>query len=440
MSSRIPVGGGWLAAPQNTLQLIRNPLALMRELRARHGQTFRMRLLDGDSVVTGDPWFIGEVFGATESFDAPNDIVEPLVGSGSIVLANGSRHKRKRKLMAPPLHGQRMKAYGEIIVAATERSLAPLRPGEVIDILSITQQISLEIILRAVFGVTDPRRVEQLRGTIGDAIDGLPAWLFFASALQRPFGGFGPWARYQRRVAALRESLFAEISTARAAGAEPREDILALLLAARDEQGEAMDDTELFDELRTLVIAGHETTATTLAWAVWELHRNPGVLRSLHEALVHDGAAPGIEQLAALPYLRATCDEALRMHPIVPLFRRRPTADVEVAGHAIPGGTVISPCVLLTHYDEAIFEAPDAFRPERFVDRKYSTSEFMPFGGGNRRCLGAAFAQYELQLALGTLIANHRFSLASEAPLKLVMNGITTRPDRGVWLRYEGRA
>ncbi len=432
--------GGWLSAPLQTSRLIRDPLAMMRGLAARHGATFRLTLLDGPSVVTGDPAFIGEIYaGDPGLFDAPNEIVAPLVGEGSIVLANGARHKRKRKMMAPPFHGARMRAYGRTIAEATLRGLDGLVAGDAVDVMAITQQLSLEVILRAAFGVTEASRVAALRRAITSAVAGFPAWLMFLPPLQRPFGGVGPWARYQESVAALERLLLEEIARARAAPEGSREDVLTLLLSARDEDGQPMPDDELVDELRTLVIAGHETTATTLAWALWELHRHPAVLARLVDALAALGDAPAPEAFAQAPLLAATCDEALRMHPIVPIFRRRVTRDAHVAGHDLRAGTLLSPAVLITHYDAAIFAEPDTFRPERFLERKYGTSEFMPFGGGNRRCVGAAFANYELQIALGTWLTRHRFVAASRAPLRLVMNGVTTRPNGPVMLRYEGR-
>ena len=439
--SAIADAGGWRAAPLRTAELIRDPVAMMRGLAARHGPTFRLTLLDGPSVVTGDPAFVREIYAADGgSLDAPNEIVAPLVGDGSIVLANGARHRRKRKMMAPPFHGARMRTYGSIIADATRRALDGLTVGDAVDVLAITQKLSLDVILRAAFGVCEGPRVAALHGAIARAVAGFPTWLMFAPALHRPFGGVGPWARYQRAVADLGALLRDEIARARSAPEGSRDDVLSLLLAARDEDGAPMRDDELVDELRTLVIAGHETTATTLAWTLWELHRAPDALARLTDALgaLGDDAAP--EAFARVPLLAATCDEALRMHPIVPFFRRRVTRDTELAGHRLPAGTLLSPSVALAHYDPAVFEAPDTFRPERFLGRKYGPSEFMPFGGGARRCVGAAFATFELQVALGTWLTRHRFEAVPGAPLRLVMNGVTTRPSGRVRLRYRGPA
>lgn len=431
------VGGGIAGAAVSTWRLVTDPATLMRSTAARLGPTFHMPLLNGPSVVTGDPSLIGAIFGDAELFDAPNEIVAPLVGDGSIVLAEGARHKRKRKLLAPPFHGERMRAYGRIVAEASARHAEALEPGADFEALDVTQRISLEVIIRAVFGVRDAARVEAFRATILRNVDGFPAWLMFLPPLHRDFGGVGPWARYRETVQALATLLREEIARGRAEADEGREDVLALLLSARDEAGEPMPDEEIVDELRTLVIAGHETTATTLGWALWQLHRNPDVLARLREELATVGPAP--EALAKCRFLAAVCDETLRLHPIVPVFRRRLLRDAELAGHAFPAGTVFHPSPLLTHFDPALYADPDAFRPERFLERRYGPTEFLPFGGGNRRCVGAAFASFELQIALGTLIGGHRFALRSDAPIRLAMKGVTTRPVGGIPLRYVGR-
>jgi cytochrome P450 family 110 len=437
--AKIPETGGNLAAPLHTARLIRDPIGMLRDLAARHGPTFRMSLLDGPSIVTGDPAFVREIFASDGSvLDAPNEIVGPLVGEGSVVLANGARHKRKRKMMAPPFHGARMRTYGAIIADATRRALDGLPVGEPIDVMAVTQRLSLDVILRAAFGVTEASRVTALHDAIRRAVAGFPTWLMFTPMAQHRFGGVGPWARYQRDVDALRGLVREEIARARSAPEGSRDDVLSLLLSARDEDGAPMTDDELIDELRTLVIAGHETTATTLAWTLWELYRSPDALDALVTALDALGDAPAPEAFAQVPRLAATCDEALRMHPIVPFYRRRVTRDARIGGHDLAAGTLLSPAVALTHYNPAVFAEPDTFRPERFLDRKYAPSEFMPFGGGNRRCVGAAFATYELQIALGTWLTRHRFEAVPGAPLRLVMNGVTARPSGRVMLRYGG--
>lgn len=436
----IPNAGGWLSAPLHTTGLIRSPQELLHRLSSRHGPTFWLTLLDGPSVISSDPAFVSDVFAGDGTIcDAPNDIVTPLVGDASIVLAGGERHRRKRKMLAPPFHGARMRAYGQTIRDATERGLENFVAGRVFDVLAMTQRLSLEVILRAAFGVTDAVRVELLRDAITQVVSGFPAWLMFIRPLQRPTWGIGPWDRHVRAVARLRALLLEEIAEARRAPAGTREDVLALLLSARDEEGNPMPDDEIVDELRTLIIAGHETTAMTLAWALRQLHRNPDLLLRLRNELSTMQNDEPSTSWSQLPLLAATCDETLRMYPNVLLLRRRLLQDAQMGGHDLPAGTILSPSVLMTHHDSQLYPEPHLFRPERFMGRKYSPSEYMPFGGGNRRCLGAAFATFELQVALGVLISEFAFERVDDTPLHIVMHGVTTRASGPVRLRFLGR-
>lgn len=427
--------GGKAGAAWMTWCLANDPLALMQELAARYGRTFRMSLVNGPGVATGDPALIAEVFGGeSDLVQAPNEIVTPLLGERSIVLATGARHKRKRQLMMPPFHGCRMRAYAKIITDATVRHAGSLVEGSEVAILDMTQRISLEVIVRAVFGVQDAARVERFRDVITSNVAAFPAWRMFLPVLHRTF--FAPWARYQKSVHALAALLREEIVRGRATRDADRQDILSLLLGARDENDEPMSDDEIVDELRTLVIAGHETTATTLGWALWRLHRHPEVLEKLRGEIANCGQEP--EALSKLPFLSAVCDETLRLHPIVPFMRRRLTRDAALRGHDYPAGTVFHPVIFTTHFDPLIFPDPWSFRPERFLNKKYSPYEFFPFGGGDRRCIGAAFANYELQIALGTLLSMHRFRLESDAAIRPFLNGVTLRPAGGITLRHEG--
>jgi cytochrome P450 len=348
-----------------------------------------------------------------------------------VVLARAARHRRKRKLLAPPLHGARMRAYGEVIVEAARGAFAGVAPGTAVEVIRHTQRLSLDVIVRAIFGARDPARVARFHAVVDEVIARLPAWLMFSPWLQRPMFGVGPWDRYQRAAGRLCDLLREEIAAARLAP-EGRDDVMSLLLAARDEDGQALPDDELVDELRTLVIAGHETTATTLAWSLWRLHRTPDALRRLRAEL--DAAGPDPAALAALPYLSAVCDETLRLHPIVPIMARRLARDWTLAGHTLRAGTMICPAVMLTHLDRALYPDPHTFRPERFLDRRYGPGEFYPYGGGARRCLGAAMAAWELRVALGTLLRNHHFEPDRGPALTTVMHGITTRPSRPIVL------
>jgi len=296
------------------------------------------------------------------------------------------------------------------------------------------------VIVHAVFGMDDPARIAAFHRSVSDVIAGFPAWLMFSPWLHRDLGGRGPWERYQRAVRAFLDALRAEVARASRGDASARDDVLALLLAARDEDGAPLPEDELLDELRTLVIAGHETTATTLGWALWQLHRHPAALARLRDELSPHGPAPEPAALLSLPYLDAVCDETMRLHPIVPIMARRTAREWSLGGSHVPAGTMVCPAVMLTHFDPTIYAEPHAFRPERFIERRPGPAEFYPFGGGSRRCLGAALAQHELKIALGTVLAGNRFALLDRSPIATVMSGVTTRPARPIRLTWLGPA
>ncbi|MFO0649761.1 MAG: cytochrome P450 [Polyangiales bacterium] len=415
----------------HTFGLMRDATRMFRRLASRYGDPFMLPTLDETYVVTGDPTHVAAIFAADpDVMDPPSGVVEPLLGTETVVLARGARHRRKRRVLAPPLHGPRMKAWAGVIATAARGAFADVRAGETVALLARTQRLSLDVIVRAIFGMRDPARIDRFHAAVGAVIAGLPAWLLFAPWLHRSMAGVGPWDRYRRAERALLDLLREEIARARATPDGERDDVLALLLSARDEDGAPLPDGELLDELRTLVIAGHETTATTLAWALWLLHRNPAPLARLRDELAPLGATPDPSALAALPYLDAVCDETLRLAPIVPIMARRLARDWTLAGRVIPRGTMVCPAVMLTHFDPAVYPDPTRFEPARFLERRYTPGEFYPFGGGARRCLGASMAGYELKLALGTVLAAHRFEDAGDGPIGNVMNGITTRPSK----------
>lgn len=421
-----------------TWRLVRDPVGLVGSLARRYGDPYELWLMDGErNVVTGRPDLLKAIFTAPPGHvDSPADIVEPLVGRHSIVVAQGERHKRKRKLMMPPFHGSRMRAYAHIIQEAATRAVAGLTPGQELNLLERTQRLSLEVIVRALFGVTDEARARELRQVVAATVDGLPTWLIFLRPLHHDLLGMGPWARYQRDVSDFIALLRREIVRARRETG--RDDVLAMLVAARDEAGEPMPDAELIDELRTLVIAGHETTSAALATGIRRVIESPPTLARLREELAPLGPLPDPEALSHLPYVGAVCDEILRFHPVAPVLRRRAVKPLRLGDHEVPAGTMLSPALAITHFDPAIYPDPWTFRPERFLERSYSPFEFLPFGGGSRRCVGAAFATFELRIALGTMLAGWSFGRVDSGPIRLVMNGVTSRPVGGVPLRFLG--
>ena len=297
---------------------------------------------------------------------------------------------------------------------------------------------NFDVILRTVFGVDDARELDVYRTVVIEAIESAAPVLFFFPALRREFGGVGPYARLVARQRRFVDLLKGQIERVRPQASE-RADILSMMLEARYEDGEPMSDESLVDELRTLLLAGHETTAITLAWALYLVHRHPAVYHRLREELDGLGESPTPEAIAHLPYLDAVVNESLRLHPVVQEVMRTLTKPFELGAYTLPPGVTIAVNIFLAHRRTELFPEPEEFRPERFLDRTFSPFEYMPFGGGPRRCLGAAFALYEMKLVLATLLGDLELDLASEGPVEPVRRNLTMAPRGGVPLRVVRR-
>jgi cytochrome P450 len=411
---------------------------------ARRGEPFAVRLPGvGTVYVTGHPDGAREIFTADpagyETVQA--NPIEALLGPGSLILLAGERHARERRLLVPPFHGDRMRAYGRIIQDVVGAELARLAPGAAVSAQALMQAVTLQVIVRAVFGVEGDARRAQVHAAVTEMLDAYSPALMLVPGLRRELFGRGPWARFVRAREAFDRLLLGEVAARRVAPGAAGEDILSLLVAVRDEDGRPLADAELLDELRTLLVAGHETTATVLCWALPYLHRQPEELARLRAELDALGPSPAAEALAAAPYLGAVANEALRLHPVVPIVLRRLRAPLTLRGHRLAAGDSVAVAVSLLHAREDVFPEPARFRPERFLERRYSPFEHAPFGGGHRRCLGAAFAAYELRLVLGTLLSRARLHLdaaSARGALRPVLRSITAAPARPIGLVYEG--
>ncbi|WP_437562719.1 cytochrome P450 [Sorangium sp. So ce542] len=424
-----------------TYQFLTRPIELLSRCAATYGDVFNVPMYNGDVVMAGSPASVQDVMTAPPDALVPyaTKSIAPLVGEHSLVMLSGERHRRERKLLTPPFHGDRMRAYAAAMADVAARRFAEAARAPRAVAQDITQAISLDVILRAVFGVEEPSRMSAFARAIVAMTDALTPALTFLPVLQRELGGLGPYARFRRRVEHLDALCREQIERARAA---PGDDILSLLVAARYDDGSSMSDQAIFDELRTLLFAGHETTALALAWALDHAHRHPTVLARLRDELDALGPEPDPERLAALPYLDAVCKEALRLHPIVTEAPRMAAQPFRLGEHTLPPGTGVAPCILLVHHRPELYPEPSRFRPERFLERKYSPFEYLPFGGGNRRCIGAAFAMFEMKIVLGVALSAWEFRLLDERPPRPVRRNLTLGPAGGVplALRARGRA
>jgi cytochrome P450 len=410
--------------------LWKRPLAFLERCRARYGKRFTVRFPAAPRfVILSDPGEIKEVFTAPPDVLHPGEgarVLEPLVGKNSVILLDEAAHMEQRKLVLPAFHGERMERLGGLMAEVAEREVASWPRSEPVALQPKMQRLTLEIILRAVFGLDPGERLDALRGRLGEllAFGDRPISLVppdpdgrVARVLER----VGPFAEFVRLQEQTDELLF-ELIDERRAGDGERDDVLAMLLEARHEDGSPMSPQELRDELMTLLVAGHETTASSLAWAFERLARLPRVLSRLVEEIDGGGDA----------YLVATIQETLRRRPVLPNVEPRLVKrPIEVGGWAYPTGVCLVPNAYLVHHDPGIYADPYEFRPERFLDEAPGTYTWIPFGGGRRRCVGAGFAMLEMQIVLRAVLTARELKPAGGGAELPRRRNITIRPGRG---------
>jgi cytochrome P450 len=410
----------------------RDPLGFLIGLQRRYGDVFSVRFpFFGRLVYVARPDLVKALFTGSPSVfhagEANATVLEPAVGPTSVLTLDDEPHMRQRKLLLPPFHGDRIERYGEMIVEMTRREMESWPVGEPFALRPHTQRITLAVIMRAVFGVHDEARLERFERLIDDFARRVGVVTSFPM-LRRDLGPLSPWNRFLRSRKALDGFIYEEIRLRRAEpGHEERDDVLSLLLEARDEDGEAMSDLELRDELVTVLGAGHETTATGLAWAVERLVRNPAVLAKLRDSI-----AGGEED-----YLAATVKETLRTRPVIVDVARKLTAPATVGGYELPVGTFAMAAIAALHYREDLFPDPYEFRPERFLDGKADNYAWIPFGGGIRRCIGAAFAEYEMRLILREFVERAELRAVDQKPERVRVRNITLAPAKGTMVELQ---
>jgi cytochrome P450 family 110 len=426
------------------MQAILQPVQTLENNFQKYGDCYTARVNGfGPLVVLTHPKAVEALMTAPpELFDSgvTNRAFQPFFGPTSVVLLDGKPHQRQRKLLTPPFHGERLKAYGQAICNITRQVTEQWQPGKTLSIRSATQAISLKVIMRTVFGVYKGERAERLEHHLHKFLGffdlPLNAAFAFIPALQQDWGPWSPWGAMVRQSKAIDNLLYAEIQERRANPDLLGDDILSLMLVAKDEEGQSMTDGELRDELMTLLFAGHETTATAIAWAMYWIHRQPEVGQKLRKELDELDENTDPVTLARLPYLSALCDETLRIYPVgLFTFFRVLKAPWTLMGQDFEAGTQFSPCIYLLHHRPELYPDPDQFRPERFLERQFSLYEYIPFGGGNRRCLGMAFALFEMKLVLATILSQWQLQLTSDRPIHPIRRGFTIAPEKGVPMR-----
>jgi cytochrome P450 family 135 len=395
----------------------------MERCAARYGDIFTLRLAgEPPWVMISHPDAVKEVFTGPPLLHAGegNRILLPMVGANSLLLLDEDAHREQRRLLMPPFRGNNLVSYADTMTAVAKAEIARWPRGQPVRLHPRMQALTLEVILRAVFGLSEGKRLDQLRAELvrmlATATKG-PV-LMFAALGPRRIGA----ALTRRLLRGVDRLLYAEIDERRRADhLDERGDVLSILLQARHEDGRPLSDVEIRDELVTLLIAGHETTATALAWAVERLVRHPEYQARLTEE-IHAGEDR---------FRDAVVKETLRLRPVLSLVARRLKAPMNIAGVRLPAGATVVPSIYLMHRRPDIYPDPDRFRPERFLEQKAGTYTWIPFGGGIRRCLGAAFAEYEMRIVLGTLLESCTLRPTNERSEPVGRRGITHVPRRG---------
>jgi cytochrome P450 len=421
-ASEIP--GSRLPGPLQSWAGIARPLETRLLMRRRYGRLFRTNdSIAGELIHVADRDLVEQMFKwkpADYNVAEPRQLMEPVVGASSVLLLDGQRHMRMRKLMLPPFHGEAIARYAELIAGIADREIDDWRPGQTIRTRTAAQAITMEVIIRAVFGVTDPARIAEYKRHLPGLSSINPLVLF----MQKDLGPRSPWGRFLARRERVDAMLYEEIAQRREEpDRDSRSDILTLLLAARDENGSPLTDRELRDELITLLLAGHETTATSIGWAFERLLRTPRVhARLVAEVQAGDGGE----------YLDAVVKETLRVRPVVTEVFRAPTEPTELGGYLLEPGTQLAASIMLLQYDSEMYPPdPLAFRPERFLEGAPEPYTWVPFGGGVRRCLGAAFAELEMRVVIARVLARARLRASRSKDEKARFRGVTVLPSRG---------
>jgi len=423
------------------MKFLLQPLEYVEDFAKAYGDTFTIRGRDGShSIYFSHPQALQQIFAADSSqleAGGGNRGLQFLLGTNSLILLEGDRHRRQRQLLTPPFHGDRMWAYGKAIREITYLISDDWKIGNPFKIRASMQEITLRVILRVVFGLDEGQRFQELRLLISSLLDAMSSPVMssaiFFPFIQKDFGAWSPWGQIVRLRQQVDELIYALIQERRAESDQNRQDILTLMMSACDEDGQSMSDEELHDELMTLLVAGHETTASALTWAFYWIDYLPEVHDKLLQELSSLGDNPDPSVIAKLPYLTAVCQETLRIYPIVMTgFFRVVKSPLEIMGYNLPVGTAVIPSIYLAHYREEVYPQPRQFKPERFLSRQFSPYEYLPFGGGNRRCIGLAFAQYEMKLVLATILSRFQVSLVKKRPLRPVRRGLTLAAPGGM--------
>lgn len=438
-SSSLPPGPSAPAWWQ-LLRFAGDPLTLLDECHRRYGDTFTLNIAgNGRFVMLSDPRAVQEVFqgdpDALHSGEA-NSLFIATVGRHSVLVLDGAEHKRQRRVLVPPLKGERMRAFFDAMRLETLEAVRAWPTGSPFATLPTMRRVTLRVILRTGLGLAPGPELDRFEHKMETFLsNGRQRYaLVLMTIIPIQLLTSSRWVPLFRQLRDLDDELFAFIAARRSGGHTPTgQNVLDDLLAASHDDRTPLTDREVRDALITILIAGHDTTALALSWALADIAERPVLIDRLHDELarVTGGGPPEAEHIPALEYLDATIRESLRLRPVVPFVVRKTMQPFSAAGQEYPAGVVLCPCSYLVHQREDLYPNPSQFRPERFLERKYGPHEWFPFGGGNRVCLGMPFALYEMKVLLATILSQVRLSRPSAARSRARRYGIVLGPDDG---------
>ena len=415
------------------------PLSFVEKYTKKYGDFYRFKLSsERPIIVVSNPQAIEEIFTASpntfKSAEA-NKVFSFLLGDNSLLLLDGKAHRNRRRLLMPPFHGELLQECSNKIVEITNNVCDRLEPERSFAVRSYMQEITLRVILNVVFGIDRSTRYERLRESLVELLETFntpfKSLLIIFPLLQKDWGKFSPWGRFLRLKAEIKELLYREIKDKREllAKGKPHQDILSLLILAKDERGKGMTNEELHDELITLLFAGHETTASALSWVLYWIHYDLEVQVKLRSELSLLGENADYREINNLPYLNAVILETLRIYPVASgAFARIPTKSLSILEYELNRDDWLSISIYALHHREDLYPNAKQFKPERFLEKTYSPYEYIPFGGGNRRCIGSALALLKMKLVTATVLSRFQLALTSKRPMYPVSRGITLAP------------
>lgn len=428
---------GFSITPYQTWLLVNRSQTYTAGLRNRYGDVVALYDPKGEAfLIALKPEGARQIFSADPNgYDAFwKEGFTGVAGKGSLWVLGGNKHKRERQLLSPAFHAQSFRSYGEVIREVAKQKTTNWQSGQVLRVLDTTLDISLDIIMRIVFGPEDPKLIEEGRRVLNVLWRTMHPLFVFFPKLQR--GWFPPWVRYARAKHDF-SNWVSHCLAERRARKKDADDILGRMLTVRYEEGASMSDEDIRDELITILLAGHETTATALAWALYDLGSHPDVLEKLRVELTALGSNPDAELVTKSPYLTAICNETLRLHTLLPEVARVLVSPLEIGGYMLNPGESVGVSVMAIHHDPDLYPEPERYNPERFVGRAYSPFEFLPFGGGHRRCLGSGLSDYEMRIVLAEIVMHWEFEPAEIE--HEIRHDIAMGPKNGARLHIKSR-